>query len=248
MPQERWIQGLLAFHCLLLIFVVAFRRLPGVHAAVFFGISKSPAPPRPPPRLVLHFSHRQAAPQRRARRRLQGSVWLRSWLAVAWRGNTGPPPLVTLARQHGGPSPSRPCPCVLQCLWCTLLSASTRWPPPTGAPSPARTTLIHRQAGRGRSRSVDRAWEALVGWLAGLTVCMAGLLSAFVFNNNVSRTIFTGGAPGFHRVGPRGVGNCWSQTGVQMELKGRRGEPCLVQPYPPCPSRGGRACPPASCP
>ncbi|PSC68460.1 Transmembrane 18 isoform A [Micractinium conductrix] len=36
--SERWIQGLLAFHCLLLIFVVAFRRLPGVHAAVFFGI------------------------------------------------------------------------------------------------------------------------------------------------------------------------------------------------------------------
>ncbi len=38
-PQERWIQGLLAFHLTLLILVVALRRVPGFHFAVFMGIS-----------------------------------------------------------------------------------------------------------------------------------------------------------------------------------------------------------------
>ena len=38
--QERWIQGLLAFHLTLLILVVALRRLPGFHFAVFMGISE----------------------------------------------------------------------------------------------------------------------------------------------------------------------------------------------------------------
>lgn len=39
--QERWIQGLLAFHLGLLICVVALRRLPLFHGAVFLGISES---------------------------------------------------------------------------------------------------------------------------------------------------------------------------------------------------------------
>ncbi len=38
--QERWIQGLLAFHCFLLLVVILFRRLPYVHSAVFFGCSE----------------------------------------------------------------------------------------------------------------------------------------------------------------------------------------------------------------
>lgn len=38
--QERWIQGLLAFHCFLLLVVILFRRLPYVHGAVFFGCSE----------------------------------------------------------------------------------------------------------------------------------------------------------------------------------------------------------------
>lgn len=36
--SERWIQGLLAFHLTLLILVILFRRIPYVHASVFFGI------------------------------------------------------------------------------------------------------------------------------------------------------------------------------------------------------------------
>lgn len=39
-PQERWIQGLLAFHIGLLICVIALRRLPLFHGAVFLGISE----------------------------------------------------------------------------------------------------------------------------------------------------------------------------------------------------------------
>ncbi|KAL4447541.1 hypothetical protein ABPG75_004760 [Micractinium tetrahymenae] len=35
--SERWIQGLLAFHFFLLLVVILFRRLPYVHATVFFG-------------------------------------------------------------------------------------------------------------------------------------------------------------------------------------------------------------------
>lgn len=38
--QERWIQALLAFHLTLLILVVALRRVPGFHFAVFVGISE----------------------------------------------------------------------------------------------------------------------------------------------------------------------------------------------------------------
>lgn len=47
-PQERWIQGLLAFHVFLLLVVILFRRLPYVHAAVFFGCSERPGPARAP--------------------------------------------------------------------------------------------------------------------------------------------------------------------------------------------------------
>lgn len=38
--QERWLQGLLAFHITLLLVVILFRRIPGVHGAVFVGISE----------------------------------------------------------------------------------------------------------------------------------------------------------------------------------------------------------------
>jgi hypothetical protein len=40
--QERWIQGLLAFHLLLLILVVLYRRFPTVHAGIFLGMSEQP--------------------------------------------------------------------------------------------------------------------------------------------------------------------------------------------------------------
>ncbi|KAL4856800.1 Nudix hydrolase 1 [Chlorella vulgaris] len=36
--SERWIQGLLAFHFLLLLLVLLFRRIPGVHGAIFLGM------------------------------------------------------------------------------------------------------------------------------------------------------------------------------------------------------------------
>lgn len=39
--QERWIQGLLAFHLTLLVVVVALRRVPYLHYFVFLGISES---------------------------------------------------------------------------------------------------------------------------------------------------------------------------------------------------------------
>jgi hypothetical protein len=41
--QERWIQGLLAFHFLLLLLVLLFRRIPGVHGAIFLGMSEQGA-------------------------------------------------------------------------------------------------------------------------------------------------------------------------------------------------------------
>lgn len=126
LPQEPWIIGLLSFHGVLLVAVLALRRNQLAQGLVFFFISKCGCRPATSSmQLLLRLA---AAP------------------IVRVRSDTPPPPACppTPALWCSAPAPPLALPPCLQWGWCTTRSGSTRWRRRTGAASLGRTTSTRR--------------------------------------------------------------------------------------------------------